>query len=603
MEPMSITTRPDTGRGVVMPMEPLPFALVAVVVGVVAGFGAVLFRGLIALVHNVLFLGQFSLQYDANTHTPESPWGALVILVPVVGAIGVAYLVKTFAPEAKGHGVPEVMDAIYYRRGTIRPIVAVVKSLASALSIGSGGSVGREGPIIQIGSSFGASLAAVFHLPRWQRIVLIACGAGGGIAATFNTPIGGVLFVVEILLVEVSVRTLVPVVLATVTATYVGQVFLGAHPSFVIPGMATPYFHLLKPYMLPAYLGLGIVMGLAATLFIRTLYGFEDFFAARVKGSYYRQHALGMLAVGLMLYGFMAVFGHYYIEGVGYATVQDILSDQRFSLGLLLLLFGGKLLATSLTLGSGASGGIFSPALFLGATLGAAYGMVLHMLFPGIAISTPAFAVAGMAGMIGGATGAAVASIVMILEMTLDYSVVVPMTAVVAVSYGVRALLCKESIYAMKLTRRGHALPTGLRAATYLANRAQEIMETRLGRLASGASPEEMTAALAATPGAPCFLVTDQHRVIGFLTADAVCRAAAGGVATAGEAADRRFATVAGSANLEAVMAAMRAAGATVALVTGRTDSSLAATDVLGVVTAEHLARAMLDEGAFFLDA
>jgi CIC family chloride channel protein len=584
-------------------MGPLSLSLFAVVVGVVAGFGAVLFRGLIALVHNALFLGQFSLQYDANTHTPASPWGALVILVPVVGAIGVAYLVKTFAPEAKGHGVPEVMDAIYYRRGIIRPVVAVVKSLASALSIGSGGSVGREGPIIQIGSTFGASLAAVFHLPRWQRIVLIASGAGGGIAATFNTPIGGVLFVLEILLVEVSVRTLVPLVLATVTATYVGQVFLGAHPSFRIPGMATPYFHLLTPQMLLAYLGLGLLMGLAATLFIRTLYGFEDFFATHVKGSYYRQHLLGMLAVGLMLYGFMAIFGHYYIEGVGYATVQDILTDQRLSVGLLLLLFGGKLLATSLTLGSGASGGIFSPALFLGATLGAAYGAVLHMIFPGIEISTPAFAVAGMAGMIGGATGAAVASIVMILEMTLDYSVVVPMTAVVAVSYGVRALLCKDSIYAMKLTRRGHPLPTGLRAATYLVNRAQTVMETRIGRLRREASPEEMTTALAAEAGASYFLVTDQHRVIGVLTADAACHAAAGGPATAGDAADRRFATVPGAASMEAVMGAMRAAGATVALVAERPGPVLADTDVRGVVTTYHLGQAMLDEGAFFLDA
>ncbi|MEZ4412051.1 MAG: chloride channel protein [Gemmatimonadales bacterium] len=587
----------------VLPMGPLPFGLLGVLVGVVAGFGAVLFRGLIGLVHNVLFLGQFSLQYDANTHTPESPWGALVILVPVVGAVGVAYLVKTFAPEAKGHGVPEVMDAIHYRSGIIRPIVAVVKSLASALSIGSGGSVGREGPIIQIGSSFGASLAKLLRVPRWQRIVLIACGAGGGIAATFNTPIGGVLFVVEILLVEVSVRTLVPVVLATVTATYIGQVFLGAHPSFVIPGMATPYYHLLKPHMLPAYLGLGVLMGLASTLFIRTLYAFEDFFTTRVKGSYYRQHLLGMLAVGLMIYGFMAVFGHYYIEGVGYATVQDILSDQRFSLGLMLLLFGGKLLATSLTLGSGASGGIFSPALFLGATLGAAYGIVLHMAFPGIAISTPAFAVAGMAGMIGGSTGAAVAAIVMILEMTLDYSVVVPMTAVVAVSYGVRSLLCRDSIYAMKLSRRGRVLPTALRAATYLGDRAQAVMETRIGRLRSEASADEMAAGLAVEGGASFFLVTDQHRVVGFLTADAICRAAARGPTTAGAAADRRFATVTSAASMEAVMGAMRAAGATVALVTGRTGPFLVDTDVEGVVTAQQLAQAMLDEGAFFLDA
>ena len=175
-------------------LPPLRFSILAVIVGIVAGLGAVIFRGLIAGFHNSLLLGRFSLEYDANVHTPSSPWGPLVVLVPVIGAVGVAFLVKTFAPEAKGHGVPEVMDAIYYGGAKIRPVVALVKSLASALSIGSGGSVGGEGPIIQIGASFGSTVGQILRLPPWQRITLIAGGAGGGIAATFNTPVGGVLF-------------------------------------------------------------------------------------------------------------------------------------------------------------------------------------------------------------------------------------------------------------------------------------------------------------------------------------------------------------------------------------------------------------------------
>ena len=254
------------------------------VVGAVAALAAVVFRGLIALFHNLLFLGQWSVVYDANVHTPASPWGPLVILVPVLGAAGVAFLVGNFAPEAKGHGVPEVIDAIYYKRGVVRPVVAVIKSLASALSIGSGGSVGREGPIIQIGASFASTLGQVLRVPVWQRITLIAAGAGAGIAATFNTPIGGVLFAVEIMLHEVSARTLVPVTIATATAAYIGQLVFGSQPSFVIPALETPYFHLTQPVVLLLYPGLGVLAGLASVAYIRSLYAFEDFFDKPDRG-------------------------------------------------------------------------------------------------------------------------------------------------------------------------------------------------------------------------------------------------------------------------------------------------------------------------------
>ncbi len=370
----------------------------SILVGVVAGLGAVAFRALIGFVHNLLFLGKLSSAYDANTHTPPSPWGPFVIFVPVAGALGVAFLVKNFAPEAKGHGVPEVMDAVYHRRGIIRPVVSVVKALASALSIGSGASIGREGPIIQIGSSFGSTLGQLLSLPAWQRITLIAAGAGGGIGATFNTPVGGVLFAVEIILHEVSARTLVPVFTATATATYVGQLFFGPHPSFSIPALETPFFVVAKPVVLVAYAGLGAIAGLVSALFIRSIYGCEEFFEKHVKGGYYVQHMAGMLVVGSLMYAMMRRFGHYYIQGVGYATIQDVLTGLRYPLYLLLLLFAAKLLATSLTLGSGASGGVFSPALFLGATSGAAWGVVLNHFFPALQISPAAFAVAGMGG-------------------------------------------------------------------------------------------------------------------------------------------------------------------------------------------------------------
>ncbi len=173
-------------------------SLLAVLVGIVTGLGAVLFRDLIGFIHNLFFLGRLSVHYDANVFTPASPWGPLVVLVPIVGAVIVTFLVSNFAPEAKGHGVPEVMDAIYYGSGIIRPAVAVVKSLASAVAIGSGSAVGREGPIIQIGSALGSTLGQLIRMPPGQRIILVAAGAGAGIASTFNTPIGGVISRVQL---------------------------------------------------------------------------------------------------------------------------------------------------------------------------------------------------------------------------------------------------------------------------------------------------------------------------------------------------------------------------------------------------------------------
>jgi CIC family chloride channel protein len=580
---------------------PLQISLAAVLVGIVAGLGAAVFRGLIALFHNLLFLGQLSAVYDANAHTPPSPWGALVILVPVLGAVGVALLVTTFAPEAKGHGVPEVMDAIYYNGGRIRPIVALIKSLASALSIGSGGAVGREGPIVQIGSSFGSTLGQMLRMPSWQRITLIAAGAGGGIAATFNTPIGGVLFAVEIMLHEVSARTLVPVVISTATATYVGQLFFGPHPSFVIPALETLYFRLADPRILLSYVVLGLLTGLVSALYIRSIYAFEDFFEERVPGGYYVRHTLGMLGVGVMMYACLTAFGHYYIEGVGYATIQDILTGQLSRIWLLVVLFGLKLVATSLTLGSGASGGIFSPALFMGATLGGAYGALLRFLFPEMAASPPAFALAGMAGLVGGSTGAALAAIVMIFEMTLDYNVIIPMTLTVALAYGVRKGLSAESIYTLKLVRRGHYMPEALQTNFHQLKRASQLMETHVGSVPAE-SPLMSFARAALADSAPTwYLVTKGDELIGVATKDMALQAFgdAGGAVTLGEVALHHYVTVADTATLAEVAARLRATGSVVALVT-RDSEVVTAHNVMGVITRHQVGEAVSEASDLF---
>lgn len=574
-------------------LSPISLYLVAVAIGAFAGLGAALFRGLIGLFHNVLFLGRLSWMYDANLHTPASPWGVWVILVPVVGALGVAFLVKRFAPEAKGHGVPEVVEAIYYNRGVIRPVVAVVKAVASALSIGSGGAVGREGPIIQIGSAFGSTIGQLLPVPVWQRMTMIAAGAAGGIAATFNTPVGGVLFAVEIMMLEVSARTLVPVAISTATATYVGRMFFGAHPSFVIPTLETSGFELTSPFILLSFVVLGVLMGGVSLAYIRSIYWFEDLFE-RLPASYYVRHASGMLVVGILFYVLFRTTGHYSVEGVGYATVNDVLTGALDAAPLLLLLCILKLLATSLTLGSGASGGIFSPALYMGATFGGAFGILVHGAFPEFAVSPPAFAVAGMAGVVGGSTGAALAAIVMIFEMTLDYNVIIPMTITVALSYGVRSRWCADSIYSLKLTRRGHMIPESLRTSVHELHRAEDLMEAVQARVEASSTLDEAAHLLAERADVSWFLVVDADDVVGVVTRSEALGALdqPGREATLGELARREWIRVSPRTPLADIVSRIRVRRAFYALVV-ETGGPITPDSVRGLITKVEIADAL----------
>jgi CIC family chloride channel protein len=560
--------------------------LLAVTVGLVAGGGAVVFRGLIALFHNVFFLGRFSIFYSANAHTPASPWGVWVILVPVAGAVLVAFLVKNFAPEAKGHGVPEVTDAIYYQRGVIRPIVALVKALASSISIGSGGSVGREGPIIQIGSAFGSTLGQIVRMPEWQRLTLVACGAGGGIAATFNTPIGGMLFAIELILPEVSARTLVPVAIATGGATFIGRLAFGNHASFDIPALAIPTVHAIPPMAYLAYILLGLLLGLVAVLYIRSLYKIEDLFE-RIPGNYYTRHVTGMLLVGLMIYSSMHYFGHYYIEGIGYATVQDTLTGALTDPRLMIMLFAAKLIATSITLGSGGSGGIFSPSLFMGAVLGAAFAVLMNRIAPGLHLDVPGTAVIGMACVVGAATGAVLTSVVMIFEMTRDYNVIIPVIVGVAFAYGTRSLLNTDSIYTAKLTRRGHFIPASMQTNLYMLRTAIDFINVPLMRVAADADVSTLYQSVRSVWPVPHVLVIDGEKLHAVLPSTLLrlqMRLKSDGKTRIGDLKGSPYVVVSGDAQLFDVVAMMRAQHRDVALIT-RAGELQRVDDVLGVVT------------------
>ena len=431
------------------------FYILILLVGVVAGLGAIFFRELIAFFHNLFFYGQFSLFYDVLQHAKPSRFGMGIVFAPVIGAFFVAYLVSHFAKEARGHGVPEVIDAIYYERGVIRPIVALIKALASSISIGSGGSIGREGPIIQIGAAFGSTLGQWIKIPDWQRITLIACGAGGGIAATFNTPLGGILFAFEIMLPELSARTVIPVSIGTAIATYTSYFYFGNVP--FIPAMIQVDMTMNIIDMM-IYLILSVLIGVMSTLFIRTIYFTEDCFD-RLSEHYYIRHMFGMFLVGISMVVMMQMFGHYYIQGVGYATIFDVLTNMLIHPWFLLFLAFLKLVDTAITLGSGGSGGIFSPLLFMGATLGASIGGVAQIIFPETHLNLPLGALFGMAGMVGASTAAPITAIIMTAELTNNYQIILPLMVIVAIAYAVRRLMIKDSVYTLKLTRRGHGIP------------------------------------------------------------------------------------------------------------------------------------------------
>ena len=475
-------TEPEAERSVGL----LTMCLLAVSVGLFTGVGAAVFRALIALVYNVSYLARVSFQYDANRLDPPSSWGPFVFFSPIVGGLLVVWLVRTFAPEAKGHGVPEVMDSIFYKGGDIRGVVAAVKSIASALSIGTGAAVGREGPIIQIGSSLGSTFARLLGLSTAQKITLLSAGAGAGIAATFNTPLGGVLFATEILLPEISNRTFLPVVLATGASTYIGRILLGASPAFIVPRLSDATAATVSLSDLLAIGVLGVVCGLAAVAFVRGLAYLEDWFPA-LPGGPYVQVTLGMAGVGAMMVGFTAAFGHPFVNGVGYGVIQNVLDGSMTAPTLLLLLFAAKLLATSISLGCGASGGVFSPLLFMGAALGGSIGAVANSL-TSTHMTPSAAAMVGMAAMVGAGTGGVMTAIVMIFEMTRDYSIMVPVIIAVALAAGIRRTFSRDTIYTIKLRHRGHQVPQDRHANLYLVQQANHIMERQFIAAESGAT-------------------------------------------------------------------------------------------------------------------
>ncbi len=421
----------------------------AMLVGLGAGFGAVVFRVLIETAQTIAFDGGFELFGFLGDY--------FFFFIPALGGLIVGPMVYFFAREAKGHGVPEVMEAVALKGGRIRPRVAVIKSLASSVCIGSGGSVGREGPIVQIGSALGSTIGQRLKLSPERIRSLVACGAAGGIAATFNAPIAGSIFALEVILGEIQSTYFGAVVISAVLADVVAHVFEGSSRAFPIPA-----YELVTTWELFFYAFLGILAAITSIVYAKLIYRLEDAFDAWKKFPEYLKPVVGGLLLGVLgivciqadftyAHGDLAIPG---VFGVGYELIEPALLSE-LAVGTALGLLALKLLATALTLGSGGSGGVFAPSLFLGAMLGMTFGHVMHTLFPSITAPAGAYALVGMAATFAGAAHAPATAILIMFEMTGDYKIILPLMFATVLSMITSRAIEPESIYTLKLSRRG----------------------------------------------------------------------------------------------------------------------------------------------------
>ena len=427
--------------------------LLAVVTGLLCGLGAVALHGLIHL-FQVFFWGA---EVDTVEALLVQPYWRLAI-IPVIGGLAVGTLIRFFAPEAGGHGVPEVIRAVAERNGLMRKRVVVVKSLASAITISSGGSAGREGPIIQIGAAIVSAVGQFLRVPPRQLRTLAGCGAAAGIAATFNAPIAGTLFAVEVILGEFGILQFTPIVIAAVTATVVARGAWGNEPVFHAPA-----YELTSGYELLLYAGLGIFCGLVAFAFkrlmIRAEEGFEHW---RGVPSMWKPAAGGLLTA---------------LIGMWLPAVYAALVNQLpwYLLGLLLVM---KMAATSFTLGSGGSGGVFAPSLFIGAMAGGLIGNLAGLLHGAHAGSPGSYALVGMGGMVAGAMHAPITAMIMIFELTGTYTIILPLMTVCSLSVLISSRLQRESIYTWKLLRMGVDLFQGRSLDVFQRRPVRSAMRT-----------------------------------------------------------------------------------------------------------------------------
>ncbi len=474
--------------------------VLGIVVGVAGGYGAVGFRYLINFIQSIAYGSSDELLGVIRS----IPW-YMRIAIPAIGGLIVGPIVYFFAREAKGHGVPEVMYAVALKQGIIRKRIVLIKALVSAVCIGTGGSVGREGPIVQIGSAVGSTLGQLFNVSGNRIRTMVGCGAAAGIAATFNAPIAGSIFAIEIILGEFEIASFSPIVISAVSATAISRHYLGDIPAFILPE-----YILNSPLEFPLYAILGVFCALVAVGFTLFLYRSEDAWDS-LKFPEYLKAVLGGLILGSMGFVFPQVLG------VGYGAI-DLALMVKLSWWFMALLVLFKILATSITIGSGGSGGIFAPSLFMGAMAGGAFGSVVHSLFPSVAASAGAYAVVGMGAVVAATTHGPLQAILIIFEMTGDYKIILPLMITCIISSLVARQLCGESIYTFKLIRRGINIRGGKEVNILSSMSVKNVMYHTVEIVPENLHLKEFAEGLSKSRSNNFVVVNDKEEIAGVLT-------------------------------------------------------------------------------------
>lgn len=441
--------------------------LIAVLIGTLAGLGAVFFRWLISWL-----ISLFALAGEFFSGEPGGSHWLWRMLLPALAGLMAGPIITFWAPEVRGPGVPEVMTALALRGGHIRHRVTLVKTWVTGVLIAAGASVGREGPIVQIGASIGSSIVQLLKMDRDRRRMAVSCGAAAGIAATFQAPMAGTLFAVEVLLFDLETANLSNIVIAAVTGTLVSRFCWDDAAVFQIPT-----FFMVHPLELVLYLAMGIAAGLLSLLLMAAVFGLPNVLA-RLRLPLWLTPALGGLGVGLI--------GLFRPEalGIGYETIDQALSG-RITMTLALLLVLAKTLTTGISIGSGMSGGIFAPSLFIGAMTGAVFGHLAQYFFPDVPLATASYSLIGMGAMVSGTTLAPITAILTIFELTYNYEVILPLMVACIPSLLVVKVLYGYSIYETKLLREGMNIVRGhdvnrLRSMTVEDYMSREIQALRV---------------------------------------------------------------------------------------------------------------------------
>ncbi len=473
--------------------------ITAICIGILGGYSAIGFRKLISWTHQAFFAtSEYSLVF-----LESMPWWQR-ILVPTLGGLLVG-LITRLAPEVKGSGIPEVMEAVARRGGMIRFRVLITKALAAAVTIGSGGSVGREGPIVHIGSAIGSAFGQFFETSAQRSRTYVGCGAAAAVAATFNAPIAGALFAMEIVLGNLAVDSLSPIVISSVVATFISRHHLGDFPAFKVPS-----YESVHSGELILYAGLGVAAGIFAVFLIRLLYFLSDFFENLRLPSWLKP-GLGGFGVGLIALGLPQVYG------VGYESINAALWGLSPA-SLLIFLLVAKAVATSLSLGSGGSGGVFAPSLFMGACLGAGWGHMVNHFFPDTTASPGAYALVGMGAMVAASTHAPITAILIIFELTNDYRIIPPLMLACVIGVLLSGILHRESIYTAKLFRRGVRLRGGRDVTLLRSVTVTEVMNDSPEIVQEDMPFKDLIPRLLAAPNSELIIVNKEGFLAGMVS-------------------------------------------------------------------------------------